>query len=211
MNAAVLGTFSLVVAALFMLDLMGPRIYTAAHHSQTDVSTPVASKKVSIVTVPVSNGHANGHIPNGHTAAEKPKDDVEKREKPPKKTETSLFNEPRHGYTKFDEKPLETEDLEQSKFGSLRSGIEGGNYIRISDPIADNDRLHYEQELAKFNERYFKEFLEQVDGRFNVKENYLPEPQTPLFAKVKSGRLRSLYDDASPTYDRERYANFKFI
>ncbi|XP_063825479.1 uncharacterized protein LOC135075038 [Ostrinia nubilalis] len=236
-NASVLGTLSLVVAALFLLDLMGPRVYTATKQAQTDsTSTPKTDKKLSMTTQsqtspPVANG--NGHLTsekqnghgadkqNGHLAdkqngqltakqidrPERPKDlDLEKNqtEKSGKKEDSMFFDEPKHGYTKFDD----IEDiLEKTKFGSLRSGIEGGNYVRLSDPLIEPNRLHYEQELAKFNEKYFKEYLDSyVDGsKLSVmKEDYLPELQTPVFAKVKSGRLKTLYDDVSPTYEPKR-------
>ncbi|KAL0841524.1 hypothetical protein ABMA28_015194 [Loxostege sticticalis] len=226
-NASVLGTLSLIVAALFLVDLMGPRVYTATRHAQTEsASTPKTEKKPtttqSQTTPPVANG--NGHLPNdkqnGHVTEkqngrperqngrpERPKDlDLEKNqtEKSAKKEDSILFDSPKHGYTKFDD----VEDvLEKTKFGSLRSGIEGGNYVRLSDPLIEPNRLHYEQELAKFNEKYFREYLDSyVDGsKLSVmKEDYLPELQTPVFAKVKSGRLKTLYDDVSPTYEQKR-------
>lgn len=228
-NASVLGSLSLLVAALFLIDLMGPRVYTATRHAQTDsTSTPKPDKKLSTTTqaqttLPAANG--NGHLPsdkqNGHVTEkqnghitdvqngrpERPKDlDLEKNqtEKSAKKEDSMLFDEPKHGYTKFDD----IEDvLEKTKFGSLRSGIEGGNYVRLSDPLIEPNRLHYEQELAKFNEKYFREYLDSyVDGsKLSVmKEDYLPELQTPVFAKVKSGRLKNLYDDVSPTYEQKR-------
>lgn len=183
--------------------MMAPRTYTATHHSQTEIVAPVAL----VTSTP------NHHIGNGHILNEKPKEttvifekisDIEKS-KPEKlrKDESVLFERPKHGYTKFDDSP-EKEFLEKSKFGSLRNGLEGGNYVRLSDPLAEPDRLHYERELAKFNERYFRDYLDTVDGGLPVKEEYLPELQTPLFAKVKSGRLRSLYEDISPTYEGKK-------
>ncbi|XP_049869541.1 uncharacterized protein LOC126369243 [Pectinophora gossypiella] len=213
-NASVLGSLSLIVAALFLVDLMGPRTFYAAHHSQTDptgiIASPKAEKKVSIATATTQNG--NGHLPNetnitktDETKAKaqptRPKDlDLEKtHDISPKKEESSLFDSPRHGYIKFDD--AFEPDLEKSKYGSLRADIEGGNYIRLSDPLSE---LHYEQELAKFNEEYYRKYLEQVEGKYNVKEKYLPELQTPVFAKVKTGRLKGLYDDLSPGYDRQK-------
>lgn len=217
-NAAVLGTFSLVVAALFLIDLMGPRIYTATHHSQTDpFSSPKVEKKVSIATQPaqsvangpMANGKTNGHVTGDKERGdvpERPKDlDLEKN-KPDaitKKDESALFGRQNLGYTKFDE-VLEKDELETSKFGSLRNGIEGGNYVHLSDPLFEFDRFQYEQELARFNEKYFERYLETIDGRLPVKEDYLPELQTPVFAKVKTGRLKSLYDDVSPNYEQKR-------
>lgn len=206
-NASVLGSLSLLVAALFLIDLMGPRTYFSTNHSQTDIITsPKTDKKVSITT---QNQNSNGHIPqekseklNGITKLERPKDlDLEKgKETLTKKEESTLFDEPKHGYMKFDDGKLEHE-LEKSKFGSIRNEIEGGNYIRISDPLSE---LHYEQELLKFNDWYFKEFLETTEGKYSVKEKILPELQTPVFSKVKTGRLKGLYDDISPTYEKNR-------
>ncbi|GBP29220.1 hypothetical protein EVAR_20583_1 [Eumeta japonica] len=201
-NASVLGTFSLVTAALFLIDLMGPRIYTATHHSQTDL---VSHEKVtpSVQAAPNDQVVANGQIPNA-----KPKDTTEdksKTEKFSKKEQTVLFEKPKHGYTKFDDTKIEGVDLEKSKFGSVRNDFETGNYIRLSDPLAEPDRLHYERELAKFNENYFRNYLgEDVDNKISIKEDYFPEPQQPLFAKVKSGRLKSLYEDVSPNYEAKR-------
>ncbi|XP_053607648.1 uncharacterized protein LOC128673667 isoform X2 [Plodia interpunctella] len=211
-NASVLGSFSLIVAALFLVDLMGPRIYTSVQHSQTDpFSSPKADKKVSIATLPiqsqqiqtVSNGQLSNAKKNGHVP-ERPKDlDLEKSdEKMTKKDNSSLFDSPQ-GYTKFEDE-IEKDELETSKFGSLRNGLEGGNYVHLSDPLFEYDRFHYEQELAKFNEKYLKNYLDMVDRGLPVREDYLPEPQTPVFAKVKSGRLKSLYDDVSPTYEQKR-------
>lgn len=221
-NASVLGSFSLIVAALFLLDLMGPRVYTATHHAQTDpISSPKLEKKQPLTTeLPTTNGHnghlpndkpnGNGHLPNdkkiGHLPPERPKDlDLERNqtEKSARKEDSILFDEPKHGYTKFDD----VEDiLEKTKFGSLRSGLEGGNYVRLSDPLIEPNRLHYEQELAKFNEKYLREYLDSYDGGKVTlcKEDYLPELQTPVFSKVKTGRLKSLYDDVSPTYEQKR-------
>lgn len=229
-NASVLGSLSLVVAALFLIDLMGPRTYYTTHHSQTDlgtiagiISSPKPEKKVSIATTPhVFNGKdvtdeklastgspaANGRsvngpmdktVPSDKKTPERPKDlDLEKgRGDKAKKEESSLFDEPKHGYTKFDDDVLEAE-LERSKFGSLRNEIEGGNYIRLSDPLSE---LHYEQELSKFNEWYYKQYLDSPEGKYLVKEKYLPEVQSPVFSKVKTGRLKGLYDDLSPSYD----------
>ncbi|KAI8436234.1 hypothetical protein MSG28_004300 [Choristoneura fumiferana] len=185
-NASVLGSLSLVVAALFLLDLMGPRTYTATTNG-------------------ILNGKQNGNVP-----PERPKDlDLGKtkteKENITKTDGSSLFDSPSHGYTKFDDN-IETE-LEKSKFGSLRNGIEGGNYVRLSDPISpmsEHDKLHYEQELAKFNERYFRDYLDNFAGKLVAKEDYLPELQTPKFAKVRSGRLKSLYDEVSPSYEQAR-------
>lgn len=232
-NASVLGSLSLIVAALFLIDLMGPRTYYATHHSQTDlgtiaatISSPKPEKKVSIATSPqvitsgkdvtdeklastgslALNGRSvNGHLPIDKTVAvdkkvkERPKDlDLEKgKVEKAKKEESSLFDQPKHGYTKFDDDILETE-LERSKFGSLRNEIEGGNYIRLSDPLSE---LHYEQELSKFNEWYYRQYLESPEGKYLVKEKYLPELQSPVFSKVKTGRLKGLYDDLSPSYE----------
>ncbi|KAJ0177406.1 hypothetical protein K1T71_007415 [Dendrolimus kikuchii] len=201
-NASVLGSFSLVVAALFLLDLMGPRIYYATSQSQTDpISSPKIEKKVSIITPPATNGHLkndtnNGHLPNdkqnGHTPAERPKD-LKLDINPLKETKIdNLLEAPKIG-SKND---IEKDDLEKTKFGSLRNGIGGGDYIRLSDPLAEPDRLHYERELAKFHERYFKDYLDSFEGKVSCKENYLPELQTPVFAKIKTGR-KTLYDDQS--------------
>ncbi|XP_068631879.1 uncharacterized protein [Battus philenor] len=210
-NASVLGSFSLVVAALFLLDLMGPRSYYATHHSQTDpITSPKPEKKVSIVTPPtvngnLANGKSNGHVP------ERPKDlDLEKgkkeeqtkREELSNKDETDLFDEPKIDFIKYND-GIEKE-LEKSKFGSVRNGVGNGNYIKMSDPLTEPERLHYEKELAKFNERYFREFLDKMEGKLSVKEDYLPELQTPVFSKVKTGRLKSLYDDVSSTYEQKR-------
>ncbi|KAI8436250.1 hypothetical protein MSG28_004305 [Choristoneura fumiferana] len=209
-NASVLGSLSLVVAALFLLDLMGPRTYTAVRHAQTDpVSSPKVDKKVTIFTQQTTNGILNGKQ-NGNVPPERPKDlDLGKtkteKENITKTDGSSLFDSPSHGYTKFDDN-IETE-LEKSKFGSLRNGIEGGNYVRLSDPISpmsEHDKLHYEQELAKFNERYFRDYLDNFAGKLVAKEDYLPELQTPKFAKVRSGRLKSLYDEVSPSYEQAR-------
>lgn len=222
MNASVLGGLSLVVAALFLIDLMGPRVYTAAAHSQTDaISSPKVEKKVSIANPPTTNGHVpaekqkglNGHVPaekqnglNGHLPAERPKDlDLVKENNNKEinkeaKKETQLLETSLDDETKLDIDEM----LEKTKFGSLRNGIEGGNYVRLSDPISEPDRVHYERELAKFNERYFRDFLDNFAGKLTVRENYLPEPHTPVFAKVKSGRLKSLYDEESPNYERNQ-------
>ncbi|KAM3959228.1 uncharacterized protein ACR2FA_006766 [Aphomia sociella] len=208
-NASVLGTLSLIVAALFLVDLMGPRIYTKTQNSQTDpFSSPKGEKKVSIASPaqPVGNGHVPAEKQNGNVKPERPKDlDLEKNiETLTKKEESSLFDEPKNDYTKFEDSILQKEELEKSKFGSLRNGIENGNYFRLSDPLMEIDRFHYEQELAKFNEKYLRRYLELTDGRLPVKEDYLPELQTPVFSKVKTGRLKSLYDEVSPTYEQKR-------
>lgn len=202
-NASVLGSFSLVVAALFLLDLMGPRVYHATSSSQTDpISSPRVEKKVSILTPPTTNGHLtkdtnNGHLPNekqnGHTPAERPKElklDINTL----KETNVdNIFEAPKIGNKNDD---IEKDNLEKTKFGSLRNGIGGGNYVRLSDPLSEPDRLHYERELAKFHERYFKDYLDSFEGKVSCKENYLPELQTPVFAKIKTGR-KTLYDDHS--------------
>lgn len=206
-NASVLGTLSLIVAALFLIDLMGPRSYTKTNQSQTDVPTSIITNKIT--STPMHNGHIpNGKLKDGLTPNGKAKDvtfekvgDLEKNiEK--KKEDSVLFDAPKHGYTKFDDSP-EKEDLEKSKFGSLRNEVEGGNYVRLSDPLETPDRLHYERELAKFNEKYFRDYLDGVVG-LPVKEDYLPEPQTPYFAKIKPGRIKSLYEDVSPTNEKRR-------
>lgn len=209
-NASVLGALSLVVAALFLIDLMGPRVYTAVAHAQTDpMSSPKVEKKVSIASPPTTNGlppseKQNGL--NGHLPAERPKDlnlDKEVIAKEGKK-ETQLLETSLDGETKLDIDEM----LEKTKFGSLRNGIEGGNYVRLSDPISEPDRLHYERELAKFNERYFRDFLDNFAGKLTVRENYLPEPHTPVFAKVKTGRLKSFYDEESTTYEKN-HSNYE--
>lgn len=210
-NAAVLGSLSLAVAALFLIDLMGPRVYYATRPAQTDqltiiVPPPKPEKKVSIVSTPPVNGQLPGEKQNGHLPPERPKDlDLEKN-KPEKdfennKAETDLFEESKLSYTIFDD--IEKDVLEKSKFGSVRNGVEGGNYVRLSDPLTEPDRLHYERELAKFNERYFRDYLDNFAGKLSVKENYLPELQTPVFAKVKPGRLRSLNEEISPSYEQK--------
>ncbi|CAK1547443.1 unnamed protein product [Leptosia nina] len=206
-NAAVLGALSLAVAALFLLDLMGPRVYTATRPSQTDkveLKSPKSEKKVSIITQPSSNGHLLNDKQNGKVP-ERPKDlDLSKDVK---RTETPAFESPKTPISQLEE--LQIDSLEKSKFGSLRN-IEGGNYVRLSDPLVIPDRLHYEQELAKFNEKYFRDYLEyadSLDGKGQVvKEQYLPELQTPVFKKVKStsGRLKDLYDEMSPVYEKKR-------
>ncbi|CAG4937220.1 unnamed protein product [Parnassius apollo] len=205
-NASVLGTFSLIVAALFLLDLMGPRVYFSSHHSQTDyISSTKLEKKVSIVTPPAINGNLSNGKPNSHIQANRPKDlDLEsnKTEEVKKKEETDLFDYPKNGFTKFDD--VIEKELEKSKFGSLRNGVEFENYVKLSDPLTDSDRLHYERELAKFNERYFRDYLDRIERKLSVREDYLPELQTPVFSKVKTGRLKSLYDDESPTYEQKR-------
>lgn len=216
-NGAVLGSLSLIVAALFLIDLLAPRVYTATHHSQTDpVSSPKSDKKVTILSQPKNNGvsqpNGNGVISNGKQngliTAEKPKDksrpkDLDLTQTKIDKTDSpSLFDSPSPGYTKFDDN-IEPH-LEQSKFGSLRSGLEAGNYGRLSDPMTEHDKLHYERELAKFNERYFKDYLDNFAGTLQCKEGYLPELQSPKFAKVQTGRLRSLYDEVSPNYEKAR-------
>ncbi|XP_050683493.1 uncharacterized protein LOC126978581 [Leptidea sinapis] len=225
-NACILGALSLSVAALFLLDLMGPRVYTATRPSQTDsAKSPQADKKVTIVTQSTNGMATKGvSIPgttttgqpnnepanikqNGYAHPERPKDLNLNIEKDVKKDTTSLFDSPKTTLSKLEDLQIEKE-LETSKFGSLRN-IEGGNYVRLSDPMVIPDRLHYEQELAKFNEKYFRDYLEyaeSLDGsnKLSVKENYLPELQTPVFSKVKSGRLKSLYDDMSPSYERKR-------
>ncbi|XP_038211697.1 uncharacterized protein LOC119832158 [Zerene cesonia] len=206
-NACVLGALSLTVAALFLIDLMGPRVYTATRPSQTDtVTSPKSEKKVSILTQAPTNGHLPGDKQNGHVP-ERPKDlPLDKTEIKKAEDKTTLFDSPKSTLSQLEALDIE-KDLEKSKFGSLRN-IEGGNYVRLSDPLAIPDRMHYEQELAKFNEKYFRDYLEYADsldgkGKLAVKEQYLPELQTPVFAKVKTGRLRSLYDDVSPTYEKK--------
>lgn len=219
-NASVLGSLSLIVAALFLVDLMAPRIYTSTRTSQTDktVSSPKVDKKVSIVTQAVQppqsdvvdgkqngqlqNGKQNGLVPNGKQNGhvqkpERPKDLDLTKVKDKETIIEDLFDEPNK--KKLDDLPIER-DLEKSKFGSLRSGLEAGNYVRLADPLSVPDRLHYEMELAKFNEKYLQDYYENVHGRLSVKENYLPELQTPVFSKVKTGRL-SLYDDAPPSLE----------
>ncbi|XP_046959881.1 uncharacterized protein LOC124529964 [Vanessa cardui] len=208
-NASVLGSLSLATAILFLIDLLGPRVYTATRPSQTDsFSSPKPEKKVSIVshTPPATNGHVPNGKQNGHVPAERPKDlDLNKaKEKETKIEETSLFDEPDSVFTKIDNLPIE-KDLERSKFGSLRN-VEAGNYVRLSEPLSIPDKLHYEQELAKFNEKYLRDYLDNVAGRLPVKEDYLPELQTPVFSKVKSGRLKHLQDDLSPTYEKKRHS-----
>jgi hypothetical protein len=163
---------------------------------------------VATAPLPPTNGQLPKERQNGHIAPERPKDlDLERNqiEKTNVKDEPHLLDSPKHGYTKLDG-VLETEVLEKSKFGSLRSGMEGGNYVRLSDPLFEPvDRYHYEQELAKFNEKYFREYLNTYDAsRLTAREDYLPELQTPVFAKVRTGRLRSIYDDVSPTYEQKR-------
>ncbi|XP_045497450.1 uncharacterized protein LOC123695595 [Colias croceus] len=210
-NACVLGALSLTVAALFLLDLMGPRVYTATRPSQTDtVTSPKSDKKVSILTqsnTTNTNGHLPGEKTNGHVP-ERPKDlPLDKTEIKKTEDKSTLFDSPKSTLSQLEALGIE-KDLEKSKFGSLRN-IEGGNYVRLSDPLAIPDRMHYEQELAKFNEKYFRDYLEyadSLDGKgkgLPVKEQYLPELQTPVFAKVKTGRMRSLYDDVSPTYEKK--------
>ncbi|XP_023951099.2 uncharacterized protein LOC112055297 [Bicyclus anynana] len=223
-NASVLGSFSLVVAALFLIDLMGPRIYTASRPSQTDqtFSSPKPEKKVSIVpqVVPpapvdvvdgkqnghLQNGKQNGHVPNGKQNGvqkpERPKDLDFTKMKDKDTIIDDLFDEPKN-QIKLDDLPIER-DLEKSKFGSLRSGIEAGNYVRLSDPLSVPDKFHYEQELAKFNEKYLQDYYENVHGRLSVKEDYLPELQTPVFSKVKTAKTTNLYDDVSPSYEQKR-------
>lgn len=207
-NASILGSLSLVVAILFLIDLMGPRVYTATRPSQTDaITSPKSEKKVSIITQPATNGQLMNGKQNGHVP-ERPKDlDLEKaKEKETKKDEQSLFDEPKFDFMNIDKLsdiPIE-KDLEKSKFGSLRNGIESGNYVRLTEPLSIPDKLHYEQELAKFNEKYLRDYLDNVAGRLPVKEDYLPELQTPVFSKVKTGRLKGLYDDVSPTYEQKR-------
>ncbi|XP_022125213.1 uncharacterized protein LOC111000163 [Pieris rapae] len=205
-NAAVLGALSLAVAALFLLDLMGPRVYTATRPSQTDKTEPVKSpkseKKVSILSQPSTNGHLPNDKQNGKLP-ERPKDlDLGKETK---KADTPVFESPKSVLSQLDD--LDIDNLEKSKFGSLRN-IEGGNYVRLSDPLVIPDRLHYEQELAKFNEKYFRDYLEyaeSLEGKGKVvKEQYLPELQTPVLAKVKTGRLKDLYDEMSPVYEKKR-------
>lgn len=148
-----------------------------------------------------ANGKANGHVP-----PERPKDlDLEKNEidKDTKKEEMTLFEQSKTSYPNFDD-TLEKDELQKSKFGSIRNGMEGGNYVRLSDPLSIPDRFHYEQELAKFNEKYLRDYLDNFAGKLSVKEDYLPEPQTPVFAKVKTGRLKGLYDEMSPSYEQKR-------
>ncbi|KAL4710300.1 hypothetical protein ACJJTC_011554 [Scirpophaga incertulas] len=213
-NASVLGSLSLIVAALFLIDLMGPRVYTATHYSQTELNGSATKLEKNLakneLDINKQVGDKNLAKPkqNGHVALERPKDlDLEKNKitKTFTKEDSVHIDESKRGFTELDG-VLETDVLEKSKFGSLRSGIEGGNYVRLSDPLFEPvDRFHYEQELAKFNEKYFREFLNTYDAtRLSVREDYLPEPQTPIFAKVKPGRLKSLYDDVSPTYEQKR-------
>lgn len=203
-NASVLGSLSLFVAALFLVDLMGPRSYTATNHSQTDpISSPKVEKKVSIAA-PI-NGQLASEKSNGYVSAERPKDlDLEmNRLEKDKKEETKFFDETKLALTKLDQ--MEKDALEKSKFGSLRNGFGMENYVRLSDPMPEPDRLHYEKELAKFNDRYFREYLDNFSGKLSVRENYLPEPQTPVFAKLKPGRPKNLFDDESSSNDqRER-------
>lgn len=192
---------------------MGPRIYTATNQSQTDpFSSPSPQKKVSIISSPTLNGRpptekANGvSIADGHTPAERPKDlDLEKNvhEKDAKIEELTIFEQTKNGYPKFED-TLEKDELRKSKFGSLRNGMESGNYVRLSDPLSIPDRFHYEQELAKFNEKYLRDYLDNFAGKLSVKEDYLPEPQTPVFAKVKTGRLHGLYDETLLSYEQKR-------
>lgn len=183
---------------------MGPRVYTATSQAQTDpISSPKVEKKVSIANPPTTNGHLPAADKqkgmNGHLPVERPKDlDLDKKEDKEAKKETKLLETSLDDETKLDIDEM----LEKSKFGSLRNGIEGGNYVRLSDPISEPDKLHYERELAKFNERYFRDFLDNFAGKLTVRENYLPEPHTPVFAKVKTGRLKNMYDEESPTYER---------
>lgn len=211
-NASVLGSFSLIVAALFLIDLMGPRIYTATNHAQTDTfSSPIPEKKVSIISSPNLNGRlpgekANGvNGVNGHIPAERPNNlDLEKNlpDKDTKNEEMTIFEQSKTSYPKFDD-TLEKDELQKSKFGSLRNAMETGNYVRLSDPLSVPDRFHYEQELAKFNEKYLRDYLDNFAGKLSVREDYLPEPQTPVFAKVKTGRLKGLYDEMSPSYEQK--------
>ncbi|CAH2037014.1 unnamed protein product, partial [Iphiclides podalirius] len=206
-NASVLGSFSLAVAALFLLDLMGPRAYFASHHAQTDaITSPRPEKKVSIATPPIVNGGLANGKSNGHVPVDRPKDlDLEKsdkEEKLKKANQTDLFDEPDGGFAKTEDAVERV--LEKSKYGSLRNSLGHENYVKLSEPLAEPDRLHYEMELAKFNERYFRDYLDRIDGKLSVREDYLPELQTPVFSKVKTGRLKSLYDDVSPTYEQKR-------
>ncbi|CAH1645336.1 unnamed protein product [Spodoptera littoralis] len=221
-NASVLGSFSLVVAALFFIDLMGPRIYTTTQNSQTDtgiVSSPKSEKKVSIISSPnlngnmpktdlangKTNGQPNGHA-NGHVPPERLKDlDLEKNlpDKDTKKEEMTLFAQSKTSYPNFED-TLEKDELQKSKFGSIRNGLEAGNYVRLNEPLSIPDKFHYEQELAKFNEKYLRDYLDNFAGKLSVREDYLPEPQTPVFAKVKTGRLKDLYDEMSPSYEQKR-------
>lgn len=187
---------------------MGPRIYTATSQAQTDpISSPKVEKKVSIANPPTTNGHLPSEKQNGvngHLPAERPKDldlDMKADKDKEAKKELKLLETSLGGETKLNIDEM----LEKTKFGSLRNGIEGGNYVRLSDPISEPDRLHYESELAKFNERYFRDFLDNFAGKLTVRENYLPEPHTPVFAKVKTGRLKSLYDEDSPPYEKKQY------
>lgn len=188
---------------------MGPRVYTATRPSQTDKTEPLKSpkseKKVSILSQPLTNGHTNGvqNDKQNGKPPERPNDlDLSKANK---KIETPVFESPKSVLSQLDD--LGIDNLEKSKFGSLRN-IEGGNYVRLSDPLVIPDRLHYEQELAKFNEKYFTDYLEyaeSLEGKGKVvKEQYLPELQTPVLAKVKTGRLKDLYDEMSPVYEKKR-------
>lgn len=200
-NAAVLGTLSLIVAALFLIDLMGPRIYTSSRFSQTEtVKSPKTDKKLTVQNQPPPT---NGQIPNGkqngHTAPERPKSlDLEKNMDQNKQDIQDAVD----GLTKLEELNIENE-LEKSKFGSLRNGIENGNYVRLADPLSDVDKLHYEQELAKFNDRYFRDYFNNVQERLSVKENYLPELQAPVFAKIKSTKKKN-YEELSSSYEEKR-------
>ncbi|XP_032520615.2 uncharacterized protein LOC116772503 isoform X1 [Danaus plexippus] len=210
-NASVLGSLSLAVAILFLIDLMGPRVYTATRPSQTDKTSHATEKKIATVTETKTNGHIPNGKQNGHVPAERPKDldldEGKNTDKLDSKDEADLFHESKP-YTKLDDLPIE-KVLERSKFGSLRNGIESGNYVRLSDPLAPlniPDRLHYEQELAKFNEKYLREYMDYGPGRLAVKENYLPELQTPVFSKIHKARTKSAYDEQPPSYEQKRSA-----
>lgn len=178
---------------------MGPRVYTATRPSQTDpFSSPKPEKKVSIISSaqPTTNGHIANGKQNGSVAAERPKElDLSKAKEKDQKIDMTILDTPDGGDTKLIDLPIE-KDLERSKFGSLRSNVEAGNYVRLSDPLSVPDQLHYERELAQFNEKYLRDYLDNVAGRLPVKEDYLPELQTPAFAKVKAGRARAA--DHSP-------------
>lgn len=210
-NGSILGSFSLIVAALFLIDLMAPRIYTATNHSQTDpFSSPAPQKKVSIISSPNLNGLLNGEKTNGvnsHIHKERPKDlDLENNlpDKDTKKEEITLFEQNKIPGFPFEDTLDSKDQLQKSKFGSIRNGLEAGNYVRLNEPLSIPDKFHYEQELAKFNEKYLRDYLDNFAGKLSVKEDYLPEPQTPVFAKVKAGRLKGFYDETSPGYELNR-------
>ncbi|XP_041978344.1 uncharacterized protein LOC121732507 isoform X1 [Aricia agestis] len=203
-NASVLGSLSLVVAALFLVDLMGPRLYTNTRYSQTDpIISPKPDKKVTILNQPFENGkitngktnekEKNKEKPNGKVQNERPKTlDVEKEIET--KTDVSS-TENLKTLAKLEELRIEDE-LKESKFGSLRN-LDADNYVRLADPL-EIDRYHYETELAKFNEKYFSEYFGNIQERLPVREKYLPELQAPIFAKVKAGRPKSYAKEERP-------------